>query len=254
MKGQWKQEVPLFHKESRRKKTSKRHSLKDNYWHLKNIDKSNKITFKTEVITSFDYSTPERTEIIETYFIWFKKRSNEYTIHPTDGYKVYKYLIKKDIAQKIGSDFVIIEDEIFKERVEEYQVISQELLDSKIKVIPGSNYSRKHTSSFNAILFGESIPDYKRYSNIVFKGKSKKWYQRYINKKDRTIERIWLQKQDFNIWINTDIDLRNVPEYQYEWEYDHNERDYILENETRTDMGINDIPTHEYSKSLAWLF
>jgi hypothetical protein len=71
-------------------------------------------------------------------------------------------------------------------------------------------------------------------------------YQKIVNKQDRTIQRNWLNKQDFNFWLENknyyNFLTEEVDEFLYN--YDFRYAFYILDNECRSDIGLNCLPTH----------
>jgi len=255
MKGEWKQNVPLFHKESRRKRQPKRKSfLKDNYWHLRNIEDSNEVSFKTEIETTINHTIPTKTELRQIYLVTYEKRSDRFSVHPTEGYLVYEYDVKIDKGLRVGDDYIVYEpDGNFKYRIDAYQVRSTILLETYYDVISGYSKIKTFKESFVPILKGKLIQKFERYSDVVYKRGSDKYYQKMVNGKDRALTRNWINSQDFSLWVNHDIDLLTAQDAMYDWEYEFFQREFILENETRDNIGIGDIPTHEYSKSLSWL-
>jgi hypothetical protein len=254
MKGLWKENLGGYIKDCKRKKQPKNKFFRENLWHLRYEDKSDSITCKTETENTYKRHIPKKYDLVEIYQIKYKQIILS-PIENTNGEKIFNYNDLTKYAICYGNYWYICNFDGVLTSPREY-VIEENIYEKEIKNsfyditeerVINRTISEKHKKLLKNRLYPANIWNL----GFIYYRNSKP-YQKIVNKQDRTIQRDWLNNQDFNFWLENrnyyNFLTEEVNEFLYN--YDFRYAFYILDNECRDNIGINHLPTHQYSKSL----
>jgi len=195
MQGKWKENVSIYHKDCKRRKQKRKHTIKDKAkWYLTNKEKVlNKKNLYEDVIEHKIPIVQKKEKYLPIHILFVEKYNKEYDF--IDIIKVKAFQWKRGWINVDTMDYIsghVLKD-IQTEDV--FQLILHHESKEKERI---SEYGNNKIIMFNTLLPQNYWHYFGFYSHSL-----RKFWQKYAHRKDRMLLRNWISHRDFDEEIKT---------------------------------------------------